>query len=82
MHLARGDSQAVTMAVEGDEAEISPMLSAAASDVDCGLSGFTQFTATTTVQTHHRSANQPDENMKNRRSRADVEPVMLTRECV
>lgn len=41
------------MAVEGDEAEISPMLSAAASDVDCGLSGFTQSTATTTVRTHH-----------------------------
>lgn len=49
----RGDSQAVAMAVEGDEAEISPMLSAAASDVDCGLSGFTQSTATTTVRTHH-----------------------------
>lgn len=53
VHLARGDSQAVAVAVEGDEAEISPMLSAAASDVDCGLSGFTQSTATTTVRTHH-----------------------------
>lgn len=51
--VVQSDSQAVAMAVEGDEAEISPMLSAAASDVDCGLSGFTQSTATTTVRTHH-----------------------------